>query len=118
MSELTILSLMRRRRASRYADIGAQAVMPTSTREPNELRTRIGAALRAARESYGLTTREAAQFCQLSHSYIVELESGRRNASIDSLVRVASVYGLTLDLVPDPDRRNQPALLRNRKPRR
>lgn len=54
----------------------------------NNTRQRIGAELRALREAKGLTTRELAERCDLIHSHIVRIESGRYGFTIDTLAAI------------------------------
>jgi XRE family transcriptional regulator, regulator of sulfur utilization len=53
----------------------------------------IGGAFRQMRESAGLTLREASERSRLSVSYISEVERGRTMPSLDTIARLAAVYG-------------------------
>lgn len=61
-------------------------------------RTIIGAELRALREAKGLTTRELAERCGLTHSHIVRIESGRYGFSIDTLDKLTTALGAEFDI--------------------
>ena len=64
----------------------------------NNIRQRIGAELRTLREAKGLTTRELAERCDLIHSHIVRIESGRYGFSIDTLEKLTTALGVELRL--------------------
>lgn len=58
----------------------------------------MAARMRELREAYGLTLEQVAQYAQASKSHIWEFEKGRaKNPSIDMAVRIAGVYGVSLD---------------------
>ena len=54
-----------------------------------ELRTKIGAQLRAMREERGLSTRALGEMCNLTHSHIVRIENGKYNVQLDTLSAIA-----------------------------
>lgn len=64
----------------------------------NNIRQRIGAELRTLREAKGLTTRELAERCDLTHSHIVRIESGRYGFSIDTLDKLATALGAHINI--------------------
>ena len=64
----------------------------------NDIRQRIGAQLRALREAKGLTTRELAERCGLTHSHIVRIESGRYGFSIDTLEKLTTTLGAKIKI--------------------
>ena len=64
----------------------------------NTTRQRIGAELRALREAKGLTTRELAEQCNLIHSHIVRIESGRYGFTIDTLCALCSALGAEIKI--------------------
>ena len=55
--------------------------------------------LRAARINKGLTMREAAEIVNISDRSIANYESGKRKPRIDTLIRLANAYGMTLDQI-------------------
>jgi transcriptional regulator with XRE-family HTH domain/mannose-6-phosphate isomerase-like protein (cupin superfamily) len=70
----------------------------------------LGAALRAARESRGLSLRELARQVDVSPSFVSQVELGKANPSVGTLYALVSVLGVSLnellggpaDAVPDP----------------
>lgn len=54
---------------------------------------RFGRALRAARETAGLGSRELARAIDTDNSYICHLEKGRRIPTLHTLVRLADELG-------------------------
>lgn len=60
----------------------------------------IGARLAAARQAAGLTVRELAGLSGLHRNTIVNLETGKGNLSLNSLLALASVLNLDLLVVP------------------
>lgn len=61
----------------------------------------LPARLRDLRKRRGLTLREAGKRAGLSHSLLSQLELGRTNASLTTLSRLASIYGVTLSQIFD-----------------
>lgn len=58
----------------------------------------MAARMRELRAAHGLTLEQVAQYAQASKSHIWEFEKGRaKNPSIDMAVRIARVYGVSLD---------------------
>lgn len=64
-------------------------------------RQRIGNALREARISAGMTTRELEEITGISNGELSRIENGRRNAGMDTIARIASVFGLRVGLVKE-----------------
>lgn len=56
----------------------------------------FGARVRALREQAGLSTREFALMVGRSKAYIIQLENGRRNVSLDTIERIASGLGMSV----------------------
>lgn len=56
----------------------------------------FGARVRALREHAGLSTREFALMVGRSKAYIIQLENGRRNVSLDTIERIASGLGMSV----------------------
>lgn len=56
----------------------------------NNVRQHIGTQLRALREAKGITTRELAERCGLTHSHIARIESGCYGFSIDTLDKLTT----------------------------
>lgn len=61
----------------------------------------LAARLRDLRKRQGLTLREAGKRAGLSHSLLSQLELGHSNASLTTLSRLASIYGVTLSQMFD-----------------
>ena len=72
----------------------------------------LGAALRAARESRGLSLRELARQVDVSPSFVSQVELGKANPSVGTLYALVSVLGISLNellggpaaAAPDPPR--------------
>lgn len=64
----------------------------------------FGEKLRVLRQRHGMTMRELAEKLGLStHGYIGDLESGRRQPSLDLAVRIADLFGVTVDQLARDD---------------
>lgn len=66
--------------------------------ENREMRKRIGAQLKNARETNGISIRALAEQTGVNKSQICRIEAGRLNAGIDTVNRLATALGLTLTL--------------------
>jgi transcriptional regulator with XRE-family HTH domain len=65
---------------------------------------RFGEKLRTLRQRQGLTMREVADKLGLStHGYIGDLESGRRQPSLELATRIADLFGVTVDQLARDD---------------
>jgi XRE family transcriptional regulator, regulator of sulfur utilization len=60
------------------------------------LRVLVGSNLRGARERAGLSVLAVHDQTGLARSYLTELERGTQNVSIDTLDRLASLYGVSI----------------------
>lgn len=60
-----------------------------TTEEKAEIRASLGAQVRAARESAGLSMRDLAEISGQNHNNISRIEAGRYNFTIDSLTAIA-----------------------------
>lgn len=59
---------------------------------------RFGEKLRALRQRHNLTMRELADKLNLStHGYIGDLESGRRQPSLELAIKIADFFGVSVD---------------------
>lgn len=56
----------------------------------------FGTRVRALREEAGLSTREFALMVGRSKAYIIQLENGRRNVSLDTIERIADGLGVSI----------------------
>lgn len=61
-----------------------------------ELRKDMGQRIRNLRKSAGLTQEELGEKSDLSYKYIGELERGRVNVSLDSLLRIADAIDVKI----------------------
>lgn len=69
----------------------------------NEVAARASKRLREFREESQLTREQAAVFAGISYGGLEHLESGRVYPRLDTLIRLAHLYGKTLDEIVDPD---------------
>lgn len=60
------------------------------------LRKLFGARVRAGRAALGLSQEGFADVCKMHRTYIGQIERGERNVSIDSMERIAMVFGAEL----------------------
>ncbi|MBO9524087.1 MAG: helix-turn-helix transcriptional regulator [Nocardioidaceae bacterium] len=77
----------------------------------------LGQAVRRARRAADLSQVELADLAGLSRLVVTRLETGQANVTLDSLLRVASVLGMTLEATWDPSAATTRPLPRKR-PRR
>lgn len=65
---------------------------------------RFGEKLRTLRKQHNLTMRELADKLGLStHGYIGDLESGRRQPSLEFAVQIADLFGVTVEQLARDD---------------
>lgn len=65
---------------------------------------RFGEKLRTLRQRSGMTMRELAEKLGLStHGYIGDLESGRRQPSLELALKIAELFGVTVDQLARDD---------------
>ena len=57
----------------------------------------IGARIRRQREHIGLTQEQLGEACDLSSSFIGHIERGSRKLSVESLYKLSSVLGVSVD---------------------
>ena len=81
----------------------------TSRPRDTEIR-RIGRQLRLLREKSGRTLAQLAQAADLSERAIRDLEAGRTNPSLATVVSIIDALGVTLDELVGAARRNAPIL--------
>ncbi len=58
-------------------------------------RKKLGGRIRELRKAAGITQEELGERASLNYKFIGELERGRVNVSLDSLVKLASALGVT-----------------------
>lgn len=65
---------------------------------------RFGEKLRTLRQRHGMTMRDLAEKLGLgTHGYIGDLESGRRQPSLELALKVAELFGVTVDQLARDD---------------
>ena len=70
-------------------------------KEPLDLKVTLGNTIRGLRRIKGFTQEELGEKSGLSYKYIGEIERGKVNISIDSLLRIADAMAVTSnDLMP------------------
>jgi transcriptional regulator with XRE-family HTH domain len=63
---------------------------------------RFGEKIRTLRERRGLTVRELAALLEInSHSHIVLIESGKRKPSLEVLLKIMQIFGVSCDRLLD-----------------
>jgi len=70
---------------------------PRAESRPENRAENLGAALRAARESRGLSLRELARQVDVSPSFVSQVELGKANPSVGTLYALVSVLGISLN---------------------
>ena len=87
------------------------------------LNIKIGARIREARESARMTREAFAERVDISAQFLTDIERGRMGASVETIVRICDVLGVTTDTIlraPDLDEEvtaRQLGVLLNRVPR-
>ena len=69
------------------------------------------ARIRKAREDAGYTREKFAELLDVSVSYLAEVELGRTNVSVKTLIKICNVLGLSADYVLFGENREADALL-------
>ena len=67
--------------------------------------------IRKAREDAGYTREKFAELLDVSVSYLAEVERGRTNVSVKTLLKICSVLGLSADYVLFGEQRDSDTLL-------
>ena len=79
----------------------------------------FGSRVRKLREQAGLSSREFALMIGRSKAYIIQLENGHRNVSLDTIERIAAGLGISLaELFENLDTHVEIAALNRRTPPR
>jgi transcriptional regulator with XRE-family HTH domain len=85
-----------------------QRVLRLQADAPRAHPPNLGAALRAARRSRGLSLAQVAEATEISRSLLSLIETGRSDITIGRLIRLGQLYGIhvseLLDSGPPPDR--------------
>lgn len=61
-----------------------------------EISIAIGDRIKYLRKQHMWTQEQLAEFADLHVSYVIALEKGRKNASLDVIYRIACAFGMTL----------------------
>lgn len=61
----------------------------------------LGQSIRAERESQNISLRRFAAMVGLGHSYLIDVENGRRNIGYDNLCKIADGLGVTVGQLTD-----------------
>ena len=72
----------------------------------------LGLRIRQARRHCNMTQAELGEACSLSTSYIGHIERGSRTLSVETLYRIASVLGVSIDSLVSDSVPNTPSLFR------
>ena len=68
---------------------------------------KVGQRMRLLRQTYGYTQDQAAEKLGIDRRHLSHIEKGTRGASVDLILRMASLYGVTVDyLLLGQDRQN------------
>lgn len=70
--------------------------MPLSAKDPSPARLTFGKRLRAERRAQDMTLEDLADKSGVNWSYISQVESGKRNISVDNMYRLAQGVGKEL----------------------
>lgn len=65
--------------------------------EPKSPRASVAERLRSARELAGLTQSQVAKMLGLHRPSVSEMEAGRRRVSAEELIKLAEIYGTSVD---------------------
>ena len=60
----------------------------------NERKIKLGQRIRQEREAQGISLRRFALMIGVGHTYLVDVENGRRNIGIENLCRIADGLGI------------------------
>ena len=81
--------------------------MATSETYPPTPKLSLGAKIRQHRKNQGLTLTELAEQCDISPSFLSQIERDQANPSVATLHRITDEFGLTLGkFFEEPDQRN------------
>ena len=66
-----------------------------------EIKARLGARIRQRRKAQGLTQEKLGMMVGIDRSYIVSIERGGRNITLETMVRISEGLGTTLSELLD-----------------
>lgn len=64
--------------------------------------TTIGQNIKSLRQYRGLSQKELAELCRMDQARITNIENGKSNFEINTLVRIASALNCTIDIILKP----------------
>ncbi|WP_304596679.1 helix-turn-helix domain-containing protein [Adlercreutzia caecimuris] len=67
----------------------------------DERKKKLGKRIRQEREAQGISLRRFATMIGLGHSYLVDVENGRRNIGFDNLCKIADGLGVSIGTLAD-----------------
>lgn len=73
----------------------------------------IGRRIKESRLQQGVTQAELAEKIEMSETYISHIETARKKASLETLVRIANALGITADRLLEGNQTNDPAEYRS-----
>lgn len=69
--------------------------------EPWKIRRRIIQQLKEARQARGLSLRDMERLSGIDNSNLSSMEQGKRNLSLDTLIKLTAALGLRIEFVDD-----------------
>jgi transcriptional regulator with XRE-family HTH domain len=85
------------RRGRKRGSTNANRVVDTDRRRKRETEVIVGESIRRLRTDANLSQEELGRASKMSTSYISRLETGEVNPTVDALMRIVRVFGLTID---------------------
>lgn len=67
----------------------------------NERKIKLGKRIRLEREAQGISLRRFALMVGLGHTYLVDVENGRRNIGIENICKIADGLGVKVSTLVD-----------------
>lgn len=66
------------------------------TNNPLEIRQRIGRTIVELRRTRGISQRQICEYSGLSQKYVSDIENGKRNLGIDTVVMLANFFNISI----------------------
>ena len=66
------------------------------TNNPNEIRLRIGRTIVELRKTRGISQRQICEYSGLSQKYVSDIENGKRNLGIDTVVMLCNFFNISI----------------------
>lgn len=66
------------------------------TTNPFEIRERIGRTIVELRKTRGISQRQICEYSGLSQKYVSDIENGKRNLGIDTIVMLCNFFNLSI----------------------